>query len=381
MEFIQGIPTTLGEDTFVSPLENNLIILDDLMSTASKDSRITELFTEGSHHRNLSVISINQNLYHSKDPTQRRNCHYLTLFNNPIDKQPVMTLARQMYPENTHKFMSMFNQVTQKPYGYLVVDLKPMTQEESRLRPNILEQSCATTPIKEIENIQYHQLSFDQRTDNITEDMSTHRPVIIDKLSCIDCGLLYASLMDLQKHVKRGCPEADDSDEERPVKRQKRETLESDQSDYSDSVNDEESDTEWDEDEPGFQQLVYKAFDQYNDIYGDKVNKLMEEENIAKEAARRDVNDILRSRYRKSLVREYKTFINMVHLMRNSSAHNEIREAINEYFNDGYDYDNAVKLALKDKKYVFDLLLNQFDSDSSSESDTEDDNDEDHDSE
>ena len=71
VEFIQGIPAKLGEDTFVSTLDNNIIVLDDLMSTASKDSRITELFTEGSHHRNLSVIYINQNLYHSKDPLHR----------------------------------------------------------------------------------------------------------------------------------------------------------------------------------------------------------------------------------------------------------------------------------------------------------------------
>ena len=47
----------------------NLFILDDLMSTASKDPRITELFTEGSHHRNFSVVAINQNLYYNKDPT------------------------------------------------------------------------------------------------------------------------------------------------------------------------------------------------------------------------------------------------------------------------------------------------------------------------
>ena len=139
IEFIQGIPLELGYDTLISPKENNIIILDDLMSTAAKDSRITELFTEGSHHRNFSVISINQNLYHSKDSTQRRNCHYLTLFNNPINKQPAMTLARQMYPENSQKLMSMFNKVTQKSYGYLVVDLKTTTHDSDRLRPNILE--------------------------------------------------------------------------------------------------------------------------------------------------------------------------------------------------------------------------------------------------
>ena len=381
VEFIQGIPAKLGEDTFVSTLDNNVIVLDDLMSTASKDSRITELFTEGSHHRNLSVISINQNLYHSKDPTQRRNCHYLTLFNNPIDKQPVMTLARQMYPGDAHKFMNMFNQATLNPYGHLVVDLKPMTHESLRLRPNILEQSCVAST-KGLGQLTSNQFSFDGQRYNIDQqvhtrdDMTTYRP-IMDKLSCIDCGSLYASPMDLQKHVKRGCPEAYESDEERPRKISK---YDSELESGEENTNNEGSDEEWDADELGFQQLVHKAFHQYDDIYVDKVDKLMEEEDITEEAARRDVNDILRSRYRKSLMREYKTFINMAHLMRSSSAHNEIKGAINAYFKDGYDFDDAVKLALKDKNYVFDLLLNQFDSDSSSERDTEDDN-EDRDSE
>lgn len=59
VEFIQGIPLDLDQDSFIHPRTKNLVILDDLVSMASKDSRITELFTEGSHHRNLSVIAIN----------------------------------------------------------------------------------------------------------------------------------------------------------------------------------------------------------------------------------------------------------------------------------------------------------------------------------
>jgi hypothetical protein len=31
-------------------------------------------------------------MYFGKDPTQRRNCHYLVLFNNPIDRQPIAIL-------------------------------------------------------------------------------------------------------------------------------------------------------------------------------------------------------------------------------------------------------------------------------------------------
>lgn len=69
VEFIQRIPLDLDQDSFIDPKTRNLVILEDLMSTASKDSRVNELFTEGCHHRNLSMIAINQNLYYNKDPT------------------------------------------------------------------------------------------------------------------------------------------------------------------------------------------------------------------------------------------------------------------------------------------------------------------------
>jgi hypothetical protein len=54
----------LDSDDFFDPRIRNVIVLDDLMSTTTKDPR--------SHYRNLTVISLNQNLYFGKDPTQRR---------------------------------------------------------------------------------------------------------------------------------------------------------------------------------------------------------------------------------------------------------------------------------------------------------------------
>jgi hypothetical protein len=62
----------LDSDEFFDPRIRNVIVLDDLMSTTTKNPRINDLFTEGSHHRILTVISLNQNLYFDKDPTQRR---------------------------------------------------------------------------------------------------------------------------------------------------------------------------------------------------------------------------------------------------------------------------------------------------------------------
>jgi hypothetical protein len=108
------------------------------MSTTAKDPRNNDLFTEGSHHRNLTVIALNQNMYFGKDPTQRRNCHYLVLFKNPIDRQPIA-----MYPERAHGILQKFEEVTKEPYSYLVVDLKPETPEWRRLCSNVFEEEAS----------------------------------------------------------------------------------------------------------------------------------------------------------------------------------------------------------------------------------------------
>jgi hypothetical protein len=111
----------IDSDDFFDSRIRNVLILDDLMSTAAKDQRINDLFTEGSHHWNLTVIALNQDMYIGKDPTERRNCHYLVLFKNPIDRQSIATLRRQMYPGRSHDFLHKFEGVTKEPYSYLVV--------------------------------------------------------------------------------------------------------------------------------------------------------------------------------------------------------------------------------------------------------------------
>ena len=119
---------------------------DDLATDASKDSRITDLFTKGSHHRNFSVLALNQNLYFSKDPTQRQNCHYLILFNNPVEGQQVMTLARQINPKNLSELLSHFEDAISRQYGYLLVDLKRTTPEELRMRTKIFDTTTSSEP-------------------------------------------------------------------------------------------------------------------------------------------------------------------------------------------------------------------------------------------
>ena len=141
IKFIRGIPHQLSEETFLDTDQRNLIVFDDLMSEAKCDQRIADLFTKGSHHRNMSVIYLTQNLFPQGKACRdiALNTQYLVLFNNPIDRQQVATLSKRIFLSSSTNFMKIYEQATARPYGYLVVDLKAGTPELERLHTNIFE--------------------------------------------------------------------------------------------------------------------------------------------------------------------------------------------------------------------------------------------------
>ena len=141
IEFVHGIPDHLHSPQFINAGTRNLIILDDLMTEAKCDQRIADLFTKGSHHRNISIVYLTQNVFPQGKACRdiALNTQYLVLFNNPIDRHQVATLARRIYPSTSVTFMKRFEEATSRPYGYLVVDLKSSTPEQDRLRTNIFE--------------------------------------------------------------------------------------------------------------------------------------------------------------------------------------------------------------------------------------------------
>ena len=140
IEFVKGIPDFLEQDWYLNPGVRNCIVLDDLMGDAKKDERVSNLFIRGSHHRNLTVLYLTQNLFPQGKACRDigLNTKYLLLFNNPTDKAQVMTLARRIYPTNTHIFASAYEQAVTKPYGHLLIDLRATTSDHERLKPNIL---------------------------------------------------------------------------------------------------------------------------------------------------------------------------------------------------------------------------------------------------
>jgi ABC-type dipeptide/oligopeptide/nickel transport system ATPase subunit len=80
--FVKGLPEFENPDN-----KPTFIVLDDLMDTVYS-TNVSQLFTKGSHHRNISRVLITQNLFH-QGPASRDislNSKYIVVFKNPRDK-------------------------------------------------------------------------------------------------------------------------------------------------------------------------------------------------------------------------------------------------------------------------------------------------------
>jgi len=93
----EGLPKTYGN----AQGDPSLIILDDLLNEVnSKD--VCDLFTNGSHHRNNSVLILTQKIFHQGTHCRNisLNAKYLVLLKNVRHKNQFTFLARQAYPEH-----------------------------------------------------------------------------------------------------------------------------------------------------------------------------------------------------------------------------------------------------------------------------------------
>ena len=80
----QGLPSSEELDQFTMDRRHKLIVIDDLMHRVVQDKEMELLFTQGAHHRRVSVIIITQTIYprgkHAR--TIALNMWYLVLIKN-----------------------------------------------------------------------------------------------------------------------------------------------------------------------------------------------------------------------------------------------------------------------------------------------------------
>ena len=131
------MPNDLVQSKYFDPNVPSLIVFDDLMKTVMKDNTAANLFTEGAHHRNISVVFIIQNLFFQGKQSRiiSVNARYFVLLKNPWDRQQVEGFGRQVYPRKSNTFPKAYNNNHERPHGYLVVDLYPTIPDSCR--PNI----------------------------------------------------------------------------------------------------------------------------------------------------------------------------------------------------------------------------------------------------
>ena len=150
--FIEGIP---DHETLMNLIEDNaqwhntasfpkhqLLIFDDLLCdiVSRKDDLMQKLFTVYSHHKNLSIILLNQMLFKPGDykfSVLSENVHYLFLFKSPRNSSKIIHLAKQVNPYDNRFIIRSYKEATSEEFSYLLFDFHPTTPEKIRIRSKI----------------------------------------------------------------------------------------------------------------------------------------------------------------------------------------------------------------------------------------------------
>ena len=144
IKFYEGVP-----DSEMLPKwfpKGVILVLDDLMEEGGKDKRVLDLFTKHSHHQNVTVLYLCQDMSppgrYAK--TISRNAHYIVAFKNPRDRLGFRNLVLQAFPSTWKAVQERYEQVTERPFGYMVLDLHPRSSDKTRLLSHLLKEEGPT---------------------------------------------------------------------------------------------------------------------------------------------------------------------------------------------------------------------------------------------
>jgi len=107
--------------------QKGCIIFDDLMKELGEMGILLDLFTKMSSHYSLTVFHITQNLFHkgvgkhsSDHVGVYRNSHITILFHNPLDNNPLWTVANRLVRKGSGSLCNMLEHITEK-HRYVVI--------------------------------------------------------------------------------------------------------------------------------------------------------------------------------------------------------------------------------------------------------------------
>ena len=142
VDILNKLPTYEEIENMANKHKNHglILLLDDIMEEMDSKLKLSKIFTQLCHHKNLTCILCIQNLFFQSNDYRNMslNASYLSLFNNPKDVRQVSDLGGRMYPGNANRFVDAYRRATSNPYSYLFIDYRQETKNFMRLRTNIL---------------------------------------------------------------------------------------------------------------------------------------------------------------------------------------------------------------------------------------------------
>lgn len=123
---------------------NTLLVIDDMQMSNLKN--ICNLFTVASHHKNISIFFLVQNLFFSDKfmRTISLNSSHIVLFKSLRDANQVQCLARQIFPDFVSSFMKAYKDATNPDYGHIIIDLSQSCPSCFRIKSNIFSNTGYT---------------------------------------------------------------------------------------------------------------------------------------------------------------------------------------------------------------------------------------------
>ena len=124
--FIQG----LGVEQ-MNTSEPSLLVIDDLLLSTNKE--VVEMFILGSHHKQISLFYLTQNLFPNcnMNRTMSNNAHYYVLFHNQRNFRQIHTLAHQIYVgRDVQRITNAYKRASKQERGFVVLSFAQGLPEE-----------------------------------------------------------------------------------------------------------------------------------------------------------------------------------------------------------------------------------------------------------
>ncbi|CAH3198131.1 unnamed protein product, partial [Porites evermanni] len=134
IQFHRGLPDPRHLTQWFGRTRGGVLVLDDLMEEGGQDKRVLDLFTKDSHHRNITVLYLTQDLFPPGKfaKTINRNAHYIVAFKNPRDQTGIRTILLQAFPDRWRQVLRLFKRITSRPFGYLMLDVHLASDDRYR---------------------------------------------------------------------------------------------------------------------------------------------------------------------------------------------------------------------------------------------------------